>query len=106
MVITPEGISDSFDARGQDRQTLYEMKTGYGWLMNPRLTPRQQAWRESTVERWTRQSAHQQTVADRCRYRLVWVFTDENARRFADGIVQAPTRTVRFNCNDDGERGI
>lgn len=105
MVVTPEGLSDSFDARGQDRRTLYEMKTGYGWLLNANLTPAQQRFRETTLERWTRQGSHQFAVAGRCGYDLVWVLTNEAARRFADGIVPAPTRTVRFSCNEVGERG-
>jgi hypothetical protein len=106
MVVTPEGISDSFDARGQDRSTLWEMKTGYGWVNRPDLTSAQQRWRQTTIERWTTQAAHQQVVADRCGYHLRWAFTSEEARRFADPLVQANTVTFRFSCSEDGERGL
>jgi hypothetical protein len=106
MVVTPEGISDSFDALGQDRKTLWEMKTGYGWLNRTDLTPAQVAWRDATRERWATQAAHQQIVADRCNFDLKWAFTSEEARRFADGIIQPPTVRKIFSCNEDGERGV
>jgi hypothetical protein len=105
-VVTPEGLDASFDARGQDRVTLWEVKTGYGWLNKTDLTPAQRRWRDATADRWSRQAAHQQVVADRCGYSLRWAFTSEEAREFADHLVQADTVTIKFSCSEDGERGL
>jgi hypothetical protein len=103
-VITPTGLSDSFDARGQDRHTLYEMKTGYGWLGVRNPSPRQRVMIDRTRERWQEQSAHQQMVADACGYDLVWYFNNRDAEAYARGIIQPPTRYVPFPCDEDGER--
>jgi hypothetical protein len=103
-VTTPQGLSESFDARGQDRHTLYEMKTGYGWLGIKNPTPLQQRWINDTRERWQEQSATQQLVAALCGYDLVWVFSNRHAEEFASGLIEPPTRYVGFSCDEDGER--
>lgn len=105
-VVTPERRDASFDARDPDRVTLWEVKTGYGWLNRTDLTPAQQRWRAATADRWSRQAAHQQMVANRCGYSLRWAFTSEEARQFAEHLVQADTVTFRFSCSEDSERGI
>lgn len=104
LVTTPTGMPESFDARGRDERTLYEMKTGYGYLGIQNPTPNQRAMIEDKRMKWTRQAADQQIVADLCGYNLVWYFTNEAARAFADGIIQAPTERVPFRCDTDGER--
>lgn len=104
LVTTPTGLSDSFDARSPDGHTLYEMKTGYGFLGIQNPTPRQREMIDRTRTRWQNQAALQQLVADLCGYDLVWYFTNEAARAFADGIIQARTVRVPFRCDQDGER--
>jgi hypothetical protein len=104
MVTTPWGQTESFDARSSDGRTLYEMKTGYGFLGLQHPTPRQQAMINTTQERWVRQAADQESVAERCGYDLVWYFTNEAARAFAEGIMMARTVRVPFRCDTDGER--
>ena len=104
LVTTPYGLSESFDARSPGGNTLYEMKTGHGFLGIRNPTPRQQDMIDRTRERWQRQAATQQLVADLCGYDLVWYFTNEAARAYADGIIQARTVRVPFRCDADGER--
>lgn len=104
VVTTPTGLTESFDARGPGGDTLYEMKTGYGFLGIRNPTPGQRTMIDKTAERWQRQSARQQLVADLCGYDLVWYFTNENARAYADGIIQPRTVRVPFRCDTDGER--
>lgn len=104
VVTTPTGVTESFDARSRGGDTLYEMKTGYGFLGIRNPTPRQQTMIDNTRRRWQRQSARQQLVADLCGYDLVWYFTNEAARAFADGIIQPRTVRVPFRCDVDGER--
>ena len=105
LVTTPFGLSESFDARSHDGRTLYEMKTGYGFLGIRNPTPRQRVMIDAVRERWQAQAALQQLVAELCGYDLVWYFTNEAARAFADGIIQARTVRVPFRCDADGERG-
>ncbi len=106
LVTTPLGKSESFDARGRDQRTLYEMKTGYGYLGVKNPTPKQRKMIEDKLETWSRQAAKQQSIADQCGYDLVWYFTNEAARAFADGIIQARTARVPFRCDYDGERRV
>jgi hypothetical protein len=104
VVTTPAGVTESFDARSRGGDTVYEMKTGYGFLGIRNSTPRQRTMIDSTRRRWQRQAARQQLVADMCGYDLVWYFTNEAARAFADGIIQPRTVRVPFRCDVDGER--
>jgi hypothetical protein len=97
-------VSDSFDARGPDGRTLYEMKTGYGWLGVQNPTPQQRRMIDDTRERWQVQSALQQFVADRCGYDLVWYFSNRHAEEYARGIIQPRTVYLPFRCDQDGER--
>ena len=82
------------------------MKTGYGFLGLEHPTPRQRTMIDETRARWQRQATAQQLVADMCGYDLVWYFTNEAARAFADGIIQPRTVRMRFRCDVDGERRV
>jgi hypothetical protein len=106
LVITPTGLSQSFDARSPDGRTVYEMKTGYGFLGLQNPTSRQRTMIDETRARWQKQATAQQLVAHMCGYDLVWYFTNQAARAFADGIIEPRTVHMPFRCDVDGERRL
>jgi uncharacterized protein DUF4157 len=104
LLITPIGLEESFDARGRDGRTLYEMKTGYGFLGIRNPTLRQRDMIEEVRQRWVEQSSMQQLVADLCGYDLVWYFSNRAAKEWADGVIEPRTVYMPFRCDTDGER--
>ena len=104
VVTSRSGVTASFDARSPDRETVWEMKTGYGFVAIERPTAAQRQMIDNTAARWQRQWALQQMVADECGLELIWAFTNRAAQEWADGILGARTQWMRFNCDEDGER--
>ncbi|MFI5177524.1 MAG: DUF4157 domain-containing protein [Vicinamibacterales bacterium] len=97
-VETPEGLYADFDALGQDR-VLYEIKTGYRFLLN--TSPATYQLRERTIHNFINQSANQLAVATRCGYPLVWVFNDRTVADFVDGFIEPPVTSRPFDCDLD-----
>ncbi|MUL34943.1 DUF4157 domain-containing protein [Gloeocapsopsis dulcis] len=97
-VQTPEGFYATFDALGRDR-ILYEIKTGYRFLLN--TSPQTYQLRERTINRFIEQSENQLLVATRCNYPLTWVFNDSQVADFVDGFIQPPVRFQPFPCDED-----
>ena len=97
-VQTPEGMYSTYDALGRDRM-LYEVKTGYRFLLN--TSPTTYALRERTIHDFIDQSQNQLAVAMRCDYPLVWVFNDSDVADFVDGFIQPRVTFVTFKCDED-----
>jgi hypothetical protein len=97
-VQTPEGMYSTYDALGRDRM-LYEIKTGYRFLLN--TSPTTYALRERTIHDFIDQSQNQLAVAMRCGYPLVWVFNDSDVADFVDGFIQPRVTFVTFKCDED-----
>lgn len=95
---TPEGLYADFDARTAGG-TLYEVKTGYGFLLN--TSPATSLLREQTIHRFIDQSQHQLAIAARCGYPLVWMFNDPRVAALVNGMIQPPVISVSFPCNED-----
>jgi hypothetical protein len=95
---TPEGLYAEFDARTPAR-VLYEIKTGYHFLLN--TSPTTYALRERTIHNFVDQSQNQLAVATRCGYPLVWVFNDQRVAEFVDGFIQPPVTWQPFPCGED-----
>jgi hypothetical protein len=93
---TPEGVTVSFDALGPDG-VLYEVKTGHRALVFNQNLPN----RQTRINRMIDQSMQQAGVAQRCGYPLVWIFNDQAARDFFDGVVLPRTAFQPFDCNEE-----
>jgi hypothetical protein len=97
-VETPEGLYRDFDALGAGRM-LFEIKTGYGYLLN--TSPQTAQMRERTILQFIDQASAQQLIADRCGYGLVWVFNNRAVADLVQGFVE-PLVTYRpFDCDED-----
>jgi hypothetical protein len=97
-VETPEGMYADFDAIGMGG-LLYEIKTGYGYLLN--TSPSTQLMRERTIHRFIDQSINQLAVATRCGYPLLWVFNDPAVADFVDGFIEPRVTSIPFDCDLD-----
>lgn len=97
-VETPEGDFVEFDGLGVD-PTLYEIKTGYTYLLS--TSPSTQLLREQTIHRFIDQSQLQLHVAERCGYRLVWVFNNRQVADLVDGFIQPRVTYRPFDCDID-----
>jgi hypothetical protein len=91
-VMTPDGLVASYDGRAHS-PTLYEVKTGYGFLLGPDSPRKQQA-----IARMQEQAANQQLVADRCGYDLIWFFNEKAVAELMSGLIQPRVRHVKFKC--------
>lgn len=101
-VITPEGDSVDFD--GIDwGQTLYEVKTGYRWLLSTH--PAMQARIREVTNRFIDQSDEQYYVADRCGLGLRWVFNEKGVADYFTNTVpiQPPVDYEAFDCKVDSD---
>lgn len=97
-LVTPEGVSVSFDALGQDA-VLYEIKTGHRPLVFQKDLP----GRQERIEKIQTQARTQLEVATRCGYPLVWIFNEKDVQQFFDGIIEPKTRYIHFPCSIDSE---
>ncbi len=97
-VETPEGLFADFDGKGVGR-ILYEVKTGYRFLLNTYPSTRQM--RERTIFRFIEQSENQLAIAMRCGYTLLWVFNDPQVAEFVDGFIQPKVISRSFPCDED-----
>ena len=97
-VVTPEGAYASFDGYGRDG-VLYEIKTGYRYLLSIAETTR--TLRQRTIGEFVDQAQHQLFVATRCGYTLVWVFNDAAVAQMVDGIIEPQVEARPFSCDRD-----
>lgn len=95
---TPEGDYVEFDALSGGR-TLYEIKTGYGFLLN--TSPSTYLMREATIARFVTQSENQLLVAERCGYPLIWIFNNRAVAEFVDGFIRPTVTYQEFPCDID-----
>jgi hypothetical protein len=100
-VTTPEGLSVDFDAMDHGR-TLYEVKTGYGWLLSSH--PAMQDRISATRDRFIAQSVEQTIVAERCGRPLRWYFNNEAVALDFEGRIQPPVIYRPFRCDVDSDR--
>ena len=104
-VETPEGHYADFDGRDVGR-TLWETKTGFGWLLNTSRTDATfVAIQQGVRHRWVDQSEDQLAIATRCGYPLIWVFNNRAVADHADGFLRVAVTYRPFDCEEDGERG-
>jgi len=97
-VETPEGLYRDFDGLGVGRM-LYEVKTGYGFLLN--TSPATAALRERTLYQFIDQASDQQAIADRCGYDLLWVFNNRAVADLVQGYIAPPVTFQPYDCNED-----
>jgi hypothetical protein len=101
----PDAAPVDFDAR--DRAgTLYEVKTGYGWLTNPNLRSPWRERRAAVIERFQEQAMNQHIVAERCGYPLVWYFNQPSVAEYFNRELLLPWVDVRgraFHCQRDSD---
>jgi len=95
---TPEGLYVEFDALGLDR-VLFEIKTGYGYLLN--TSPATRELRERTLHRFIDQALEQTAVATRCGYPLVWVFNNEAVANYVNSFIPPHVTSIPFPCDMD-----
>jgi hypothetical protein len=101
-VTTPEGVTNDFDARDRTG-TLYEVKTGYEWLLNENLTSPWRARKPDVLNRFIDQADKQLLVATRCGRRLEWYFNNPSAAKAVAGRVEPPVRYRPFDCKQDSD---
>jgi hypothetical protein len=101
LVTDPQGIGVSFDAKRGN--VLYEVKTGYGWMLNQNLGPDMQRRKDEVIERFHEQAAYQVMVATRCGYELDWYFNSESVAKFFESLLEPPVRWKIFDCDKDSD---
>ena len=101
QVTAPEGISKSFDAKWGNM--LYEVKTGYGWMLNPNLSPHMQRRKEKVIDHFSSQSQMQLLVSTRCGYELNWYFNSESVAKYFQSLVEPPVEFKEFDCDKDSD---
>lgn len=106
---TPDGLTADFDAMDHGG-VLYEVKTGYRWLVFGGDPVRQ----NEVISRFWMQAVTQMLVADTCGLRLKWCFNDPYVASFFGAVnaphpqyFQAPLPVevwyVPYNCNVDSD---
>src|ERR1019366_6322851 len=81
-VTEPGGIATVFDAK--QGPILYEVKTGYGWVLNQNLGPEMEQRRNEVINRFQEQAGVQLFIATRCGYELDWYFNSRSVAEFFD----------------------
>jgi hypothetical protein len=103
-VTNRQGIFVDFDAkRGEN---LFEVKTGYGWLLNEHLSPEMQQRRDQVIDRFQEQAGMQLFIATQCGYELDWYFNSKQvAQHFERHSIIAPTpaKWRPYNCGTDSD---
>ncbi|MEP6861374.1 MAG: hypothetical protein ABJE66_12170 [Deltaproteobacteria bacterium] len=97
QVTTPEGLSVSFDAVDL-ATTLYEVKTGYRYMLNRSPDAHLADQQKKTREGWLAQSQQQLLVANRCGYPLVWSFNEPDVAEYAAGLIEPLTEAIDCPC--------
>lgn len=100
-VTDPSGAAVDFDAKRGS--ILYEVKTGYGWVVNPNLSPEWRERRAQVIERFQNQAQAQLAIALRCGFELDWYFNSEAVAKYFDSLVQPPVKWKSFNCDKDSD---
>jgi hypothetical protein len=102
LVTEPNGISVTFDAKRGP--ILYEVKTGYGWILNKKLSPEMEKRKAEVIERFQNQHAQQFYVAARCGYELDWYFNNEHVATFFDSLIApTPVKWKPYDCDTDSD---
>jgi hypothetical protein len=101
LVTTPEGFGIRFDAKRGE--TLYEVKTGYGWMLNPKLTPEMKERRERVLEDFHDQAFKQFLVSLRCGYDLVWYFNSKKVAEYFNSLLEPDVKGKKFDCKKDSD---
>ena len=101
-VTEPGGIATVFDAKRGP--ILYEVKTGYGWVLNQNLGPEMEQRRNEVINRFQEQAAVQLFIATRCGYELDWYFNSRSVAEFFDPLIAPmPVRWRPYNCDTDSD---
>lgn len=101
QVTDPQGIFVTFDAKRGE--TLFEVKTGYEWMLNPNLGPEMQERRARVLEGFQEQAAWQLMVATRCGYKLDWYFNSKRVAQHLESLVEPPVKWKKYNCKVDSD---
>jgi hypothetical protein len=78
---------------------LFEVKTGYGFLLNNSESTR--PLRQNTIDRFIEQASLQTLIATRCGYSLRWVFNKKAVADLVQGYIEPPVSSIPFPCEED-----
>jgi len=100
-VTDPKGIYVDFDAKRGE--ILYEVKTGYGWMLNPNLGPIWQERRRQVIENFHEQAWWQMAIAAECGYYLDWYFNSKTVAEYFNSLLEPPVKWKAFDCDRDSD---
>ncbi|WP_158569246.1 eCIS core domain-containing protein [Chitinophaga silvisoli] len=101
-VTTQQGLSADFDAIRGD--VLYEVKTGYEWMLNKNLGTKMQDRKRQTLARFWAQSINQMQIAMECGYDLEWYFNSKPlAEMMKEELPHVDVKWRPYNCKVDSD---
>ena len=100
-VTNPQGIWIDFDAKRGE--VVYEVKTGYEWMLNRNLGPDMQRRRAQVIDRFHEQADWQFAIATQCGYMLDWYFNTKKVAEFFDPLLEPPVKYKTFDCDKDSD---
>ena len=80
--ITHRSRSLSVDFDAKRGPSLFEVKTGYEWVLNENPTDTWRISKQLVIARFTEQAISQMEIADECDYQLYWYFNNERVAKF------------------------
>jgi hypothetical protein len=101
LVTDPNGLAVQFDAKRGS--IVYEVKTGYGWVLNPRLSPDMQRRRTQVIERFQAQAQAQLLIALKCGLELDWYFNSRAVAEYFNPLLEPPVKWKAFDCDQDSD---
>jgi Domain of unknown function (DUF4157) len=96
-VTSRDGENVDFDALAHGMQ-LFEIKTGYGFLLNN--APSNRLKQIATLTKFHEQSERQSLIAKSCGYSLTWYFNDKHVTELVDGMIEPKVQYAPFRCKD------
>jgi hypothetical protein len=100
-VTNRQGIFVDYDAkRGR---VLYEVKTGYEWVLNPHLGPDMRKRRAEVIDRFQEQAGLQLFIATQCGFVLDWYFNKEKVAEYFQSLVEPKAKWKPYDCDKDSD---
>ncbi len=102
-VIPPRGLLPAdFDARDRTG-ALYEVKTGYRWILNEKPKPPWDQRKREVIDRFQTQASWQQDIANACGRPLFWYCNEKAVAEYLNGFVEPEVRYRAFDCDHDSD---